>query len=83
MTYVKQSAYCFYLWREALIPVDVISKDFPKVGSADEECTVDDGIAPCGCPARTAPPSQPTELRLPYTPENILAMKEWLIQRYF
>lgn len=52
------------------------SKDFPKVGSADEECTVDDGIAPCGCPARTAPPSQPTELRLPYTPENILAMKE-------
>ena len=33
-----------------------VSTDFPKVGSADEECTVDDGIAPCGCPVRAAPP---------------------------
>jgi len=82
MTYVSPGTYRFYLSREALIQLGVIAKDFPCVGSADEECIMDNDIAPCGCPTRSPPPARPEMLPFQCTEENIPKMHEWLTQRY-
>ena len=37
---------------------------------------------PCSCPKRTAPPTRPTALPFPCTPENNDRMKAWLLARY-
>jgi len=82
MTYVSPSTQRFFLSQEALIQLGVIAKDFPRVGSADEECTVEIDAAPCGCSVRTSPPPRPEELPFAPTVENIPQMHDWLVQRY-
>ena len=82
MTYVSPSTQRFFLSREALIQLGVIAKDFPRVGSADEECTIENDTAPCGCSVRTSPPPRPEDLPFTPTVENIPQMHEWLLQRY-
>ena len=82
MTYVSPSTQRFYLSRDALIQLGVISKDFPRIGSADGECAVDSSSAPCGCPVRSLPPDRPSALPFPPIQENISEMRQWLIERY-
>ena len=72
MTYVSPNNQRFYLSREALVQLGVIAKDFPRVGSADEECAIDDNKAPCGCSIRTDPPPRPNELPFAPTVETSL-----------
>jgi len=90
MTYVSPSANQFYLSRDALIQLNVISKDFPRVGAAIREESVDGGAKhviaslehSCECPARTLPPQRPSELPFPCIQENNEKMRGWLLDRF-
>ena len=82
MVYVTPDTERFYLSRSALIQLGVISKDFPRVGSALESCPVEDARAECGCLRRELPPSRPEHLPFRCCPENNEKMKAWLHFRY-
>ena len=82
MAYVSPSTNKFYLSREALVQLGVISKDFPRVGAFMESCPIEVGIADCSCPARSLPPTRPTTLPFRCCPENKEAMRSWLLARY-
>ena len=95
MAYVSPATEKFYLSREALIQLGVISKNFPQIG---ENCTDDsatevdaaaiapeennEDIAPCGHFTRTLPPGRPEKLPFEPTTGNVPKMKEWLLRRY-
>ena len=76
MTYVSPNTQRFYLSREALIQLGVIGKNFPRVGSADEECAIEEENASCGCLVRTSPPRRPENLPFPPTEANIPKMRK-------
>ena len=88
MAYVSPRTQRFYLSKEALVQLDVIPRDFPRIGSASENCVVEDKnhsdtpLAPCGCPKRTLPPQRPEKLPFDCTEENIPAMRKWLLEHY-
>lgn len=98
MVYVSPRTHRFYLSKEALIQLDVIPRDFPRIGSATENCGIsesavfgdqingqsetDANLAPCGCPKRTLPPPRPQNLPFACTEGNIPKMREWLLQQY-
>ena len=74
MTYVSPDAKAFFLSKEALI--QVIPKDFPKIGTAVSTPSVagilniqqaKGNIANCGCLKRVPPPPKPKELPFPCT----------------
>ena len=81
MAYISPSTKKFYLPREALIQLKVISKDFPKVGAALEASAIE-AKAPCGCLLRALPPGRPQQLPFQAIPENNERMKQWLRDRY-
>ena len=71
MTYVSPDAKAFFLSKEALIQLQVIPKDFPKLGTAVSNPSVagilniqqaKGNIANCGCLKRVPPPPKPKEL---------------------
>ena len=82
MAYVSPSTNKFYMSREALVQLGVISKDFPRVGAFVESCPIQVGTADCGCQLRSLPPTRPTRLPFRCCAENNDAMRAWLIQRY-
>ena len=96
MAYVSPATEKFYLSREALIQLGVISKNFPQIGEnasagsvTDEDAAAiapeekdDEAIAPCGHFTRSLPPSRPENLPFEPTDENVPQMKEWLLRRY-
>ena len=55
MTYISPSTNRFYLSREAMIHLNVISKDFPKIGATIDEASIGCPLEICGCPNRTLP----------------------------
>ena len=68
----------FYLSKEALIQLGVISPDFPRIDAVTETSSIDDTqFASCGCPARTTPPPRPNILPFTCSPENNKWMKQW------
>ena len=82
MAYVSPSTSRFYLSREALVQLGVISKSFPQIGAFTESCPIEDGVAECGCQIRSLPPTRPATLPFRCCPENNEAMRSWLITRY-
>ena len=79
MTYISPDAKALYLSKEALIQLQVIPKDFPKVGSAANITAVDgialpprteEDIAKCGCLKRVPLPPKPRELPFQCTKEK-------------
>ena len=91
MVYISPDAHRFYLSREAMIQLEIISKDFPQVGSAEKSPTINALVAipepggltaECGCLKREAPPEKPENLPFPCIPENNSKMKSWLLNRY-
>ena len=82
MVYVSPDTEKFYLSREALVQLGVISKDFPQVGSASASAVLDTTPSTCKCLPRAKPPTRPS--RLPFTPSaaNIPKMKQWILNRY-
>ena len=81
MVYISSSTKRFYLSREALIQLGVISKDFPRVGAAMESCSVERREKVCGCPVRSLPPEISKFLPFPCSSENNTKMKKCLIAR--
>jgi len=91
MAYVSPDANYLYLSKEAMIQLQIIDPEFPKIGAVssnqvsgiDEETDYGSVYAECGCLKREMPPEKPS--RLPFDPsqENDAAgMKEWLLSRY-
>ena len=64
MVYVRPSTNRFYVSRDALIQLNVISKDFPRLGAATstENATIE--VNQCDCTKRTTPPPRPDSLLL-------------------
>ena len=82
MAYVSPDTDRFYLSRETLIQLHIISKNFPEVGSAQEVSGTVHEMEPCGCPTRTLPPTRPQSLSFECTTENNPKMRDWLVNRY-
>ena len=90
MVYVTPEVSGFYISRQALTLLKVISKSFPCPGDADPKpakvekldtaAGADDVL--CGCLPRTQPPKKPDKLPFACTTENIPKMKEWLLGTY-
>ena len=42
MAYDSPTTHGFYLFREALIQIGMVTRDLPRIGSADENCPVNE-----------------------------------------
>ena len=85
MVYISPDSKHFYLSKEAMVQLGVISKDFPKVGAAfpyPSACStsVDPISVTCNCAQQS--PGMPDSLPFAACPENVPKMKEWLLKRY-
>ena len=76
MVYISSDTNRFYLSREALINLNIISADFPRIGAAKVNAIIENIENTCGCLQRTLPPSRPSSLPFLCTPENNEDMKE-------
>ncbi|MBY0580464.1 MAG: hypothetical protein K2P53_02095, partial [Rickettsiales bacterium] len=95
MVYISPDANGFYLSKEAMTQLGIISKDFPEIGSA-QHGAISSGaqtkgnktlskintMHACNCPKRSLPPSAPTKLPFDCSPVNNEQMKTWLLERY-
>ena len=89
---MSPDAKAFYLSKEARIQLQVILRDFPKIGSATAYHEIgvvtgkvditDAKFAECGSSKCTLLPPNPKELPTEATKDNVPKMKEWLFQRY-
>ena len=81
MAHVSRSTDRFYISRQAMRELGIISHDFPRIQAPISNAAVaaEPGIAPCGCPTHSLPPARPTSL--PFTPmeKNADEMKVWLL----
>ena len=96
MVYISPEAKSFFLSKDAMIQLCIVSHDFPQIGAADNHVPSCHAIgtndvhsvppnhklAECGCPVREAPPGKPDILPFSCKPENRNKMKEWLLDRY-
>ena len=87
MIYVTDSTNLFYLSRRAMEQLQIISHDFPSIGTsyqaANDEMKSQD-ITPhcCDCAPRVPPPARPNCLPFDATVENNGKMKQWILDRY-
>merc|ERR1711954_220606 len=91
MVYVSPDVQGFYMSRQSLEQLKVISHNFPLPGemASQGQCASVSSVkeseniaADCGCLKRRQPPSRPDSLPMDTTPENISAIKKWLINRF-
>ena len=75
MTYVSPSTNRFYLSRDAMVQLKVISYDFPRLGAALSNTAVEDHHQSCECPERMLPPPPPSSLPFDCCLENNERMK--------
>ena len=83
MTYISPSTNRFYLSREALVQLDVISSNF-ELGATQQlqQSVITKETKICGCPNRELPPPRPEKLPFESTPSNNEKMRNWLIDYY-
>ena len=88
IVYVSPHVSGFYLSKVAMIQLQIIPTDIPRVsGAASSEFSTGkvaakQAVAECGCPLRTMPPGIPDKLPFTCDPNNVEKMKQWLLQRY-
>lgn len=94
MVYVSDSTDFFYLSRNGMEQLHIISSNFPVVGevasvsasvSHDPSEVKTENPKPeilCDCPKRQQPPPRPTQLPFEPTDENVPRMRQWLLDRY-
>ena len=88
MIYISPSTEKFYLSRETLIQLGVISRSFPRVGRALghalEHTAIEHDKHSCGrgLEGRGLPPRRPDSMPFPCTPENNHQFKLWVIERF-
>ena len=84
MAHVSESTDRFYISRQVMRELGIISRDFPQIQVPDGHASaaVESTTAPCGCPRHSLPPKRPEFL--PFTPseENVEKMRSWLLD-YF
>ena len=90
IAYISPEANTFYLSKEAMIQLGIISKMFPQIGAAlinsvpssSVVSAVSDSKALCGCEKRTKAPPRPSKLPFEATIENVPKMKQWLFDHF-
>ena len=92
LVYVSPDTEHFFLSHETMVQLGIITKDFPRIGSAVSQginnlSSIQSNLespkyAECGCLLRQAPPKLPNELPFPCTSENVERMKTWLLEFY-
>ena len=88
MVYVSPDTDRFYMSREAMVQMGIISQSFPQIGAAFEKsssCAVAPTVSDtpqCDCPKRQYPPKRPAKLPFDATTGNSARMKAWLLDRY-
>lgn len=90
IVYVTDNSEKFFLSRESLIALGVISKSFPDIDSChvlhtyapDAVEALATETANCGCPLRTAPPPLPTKLPFKVTENNSERLRAYLLDLY-
>ena len=88
LCYLSDSMEKAFLCREALVPLRIIAKDFPKATAMTPGVTASIDSCEeytCSCPRRQQePPPMPTSLHngLGPTDDNVESLKEWLLDYY-
>jgi len=92
MVYISSSVNGCYLCHESLIDLGIIPDNFPSVGEAfalTNSCVITEEAKlaaanshNCSCPRRTAVPPRPAQLPVKCVPQNIDAMRDWLLQTF-
>ena len=91
MVYVSSFLNGFYLCHESMIDLGIISNNFPLVGvafqaqshaSIDEAVLAANNAANCSCPTHSRVPSHPIVLPFKCVPENIDAIRNWVLQTF-
>ena len=98
MVYISSQAKGFFLLREAMIDLGIISNQFPTIGenvhnnpessgslhsvNANQPTPLSNKPAQCNCPRRTEVPPLPEKLSFPCSAENNSKMEKWLLE-YF
>jgi hypothetical protein len=85
LCYISEQVFTLFLSEQACEVLGIIEKDFPSIGEFPEVGTVAASGTPsrtCSCPTRTSPPSPPTSLPMPATPENRDKLKSWIEDHY-
>ena len=93
--YITDSTDKLFLSRGACVDLGIVSTQFPVVGevpiqadhlmssTADSVSSPQDETAlDCNCPKRTKPPPLPASLPCPATEENIMQLKQYLLDYY-
>ena len=85
MAHVTNSTERFYISRQAMRELGIISQDFPKVQARTVNAatsTIESDFAPCGCPRHCLPPERPDFLPFAPMEQNVDKMKLWLLNRF-
>ena len=88
IVYVSPDVSGFYLSKEAIIQLQIIPADFPRVGGAASsefstgKVAATQAVAECGCPLLTMPLGMPDKLPFACNPNIAEEMKQWPLQRY-
>ena len=84
MAHVSESTDRFYISRQVMRELGIISRDFPQIQALDAHAaaSAESATAPCGCPRHSLPPKRPDFLPFNPSEENVGKMKAWLLD-YF
>ena len=90
--YITYSTDKLFFSRGACVDLGIISAQFPTVGEipiqeghlmpSSADCTIsceNETPLDCDCPKRTKPPPLPTSLPCPATEENVMQLKQYLL----
>ena len=82
MAQVTDTTDRFWLSKQAMRELGMISETFPRVSAPTTAATSTPRHQECGCPARQPPPPRPDALPFEATEGNTEKMRAWLIERY-
>ena len=82
MAHVSESTERFYISRQAMRELGIISPDFPRIHAPVINAATSSELemAPCGCPKHSMPPKKPESLPCAPVEENVGRMKAWLME---
>ena len=88
MVFISPDAAHFFLSKEAMQQLDIISRDFPRIGAASNSSIsantteTNTNVSVCDCSRKELPPTKLDQLPMSPIPENIEKFKEYLLARY-
>ena len=88
MVFISPDAAHSFLSKEAMQQLDIISRDFPRIGAASNSSIsanateTNTNVSVCDCSPKELPPTKLDQLPMSPIPENIEKFKEYLLARY-